>query len=225
MERWQVDKFDWLKLGRMHLLERSAHTLTVNTHKVSLTSVWFPTEIIRPWSKVFSHSHFLQVCKTALANANCFHVLCPCDARYLPKYGSFGHPFRRTPFWVHSIRKCLTSSFDKSPTALKKKKRAHKEKQWSDNSLTDYQVFMKQFSTAPPSVSYTACKYTLDLSSCKVTSCSKMAVLQKTNKQTSHFRQRKRSYNHDWHPNIHRCPKCPAKSQLQTGTEIWKTNV
>lgn len=55
-----------------------------------------------------------------------------CDAQYLPKYGSFGHPFKRTPFWVHSIRKCLTSSFDKSPTVLKKK--VHEKKQLTDTS-------------------------------------------------------------------------------------------
>ena len=36
---------------------------------------------------------------------------------FSPKYGSLGQPFRRTPFCVHSIRKCLTSSLDRSPNA------------------------------------------------------------------------------------------------------------
>lgn len=48
----------------------------------------------------------------------------PCPAKYQesfsnnsPKYGSFEHPFNRTPFGVHSIKKCRTSSLDKSPAA------------------------------------------------------------------------------------------------------------
>lgn len=46
-----------------------------------------------------------------------------------PKYGSFEHPFNRTPFGVHSIKKCLTSSLAKSPAVTRNvKKEAFFEK-------------------------------------------------------------------------------------------------
>ncbi len=39
-----------------------------------------------------------------------------------PKYGSLGHPFNCTPFGVHSIKKCRTSSLAKSPAGARDSK-------------------------------------------------------------------------------------------------------
>ena len=133
-----IDKLDCLKFDRVLLHARVPSTYTQGKYvqgSYNLRMGFYRNH--QDLSKVFSHVHSIQVYNRALANANFFHFLCPCDAQHLPKYGSFGHPFKRTPLWVHSIRKCLTSSFDRSPTVLKKKKKAHEKKQWTDNSLTN----------------------------------------------------------------------------------------
>lgn len=55
--------------------------------------------------------------------------------KVLPKYGSLGQPFSRTPFCVHSIRKWRTNSLAKSPPVRKRKKKYVT----SQNSILSFQ--------------------------------------------------------------------------------------